>query len=78
MDTNWKYDLTLEQAISLGKRAISEATYQDSGSGGVVRIYHVHNKGWDCIVDAEDNNELVWKHREQQKVEFLRKDLFFN
>ena len=37
LDTFYKWDLTLEEAVELGKRAISEATYHDSGSGGVVR-----------------------------------------
>ena len=46
IDTYYKYDLTVEEAVALGKRAISEATYMDSGSGGVVRVYHIHKDGW--------------------------------
>lgn len=41
LDNYWNYDLSLEEAIQLGKRAISEATYHDSASGGVVNVYHV-------------------------------------
>jgi 20S proteasome alpha/beta subunit len=37
LDTYYRPDLTLEEAVELGKRAIAEATYHDSGSGGVVR-----------------------------------------
>lgn len=37
MDTYNQDDLTLEQAIEIGKRAIYNATYHDSGSGGVCR-----------------------------------------
>lgn len=37
LDTYYKWDLTKEDAIWLAKRAISEATYCDSASGGVVR-----------------------------------------
>lgn len=68
LDTYWRFDLTLEEAVLLGKRAISEATYMDSGSGGVVRIYHVHKNGWTKIIDGEDNNELIWQHRTANKV----------
>ena len=34
LDSYWQYDLSLDQAVALGKRAISEATFMDSGSGG--------------------------------------------
>ena len=74
LDVNYKYDLTLDEAVQLGKRAISEATYLDSGSGGVVRVYHVHEKGWTCIVDAEDNNDLIWK-RKEKVMDFYGKSL---
>lgn len=68
LDTYYKYDLSLKEAIDLGKRAISEATFMDSGSGGVVRIYYVFQGGWRCLVDAQDNNELVWEHRRAHNV----------
>lgn len=55
LDTNYRYDMTLKEAVNLGIRAIASATYKDSASGGVVRIYHVTNKGkWDLIEDAID------------------------
>jgi len=37
LDTYYRYDLSLKEAVKLGKRAISEATHHDAGSGGVVR-----------------------------------------
>lgn len=42
LDTYYKYELSLDDAIELGKRAIYHATHRDAGSGGVVRVYHVH------------------------------------
>lgn len=68
LDSYYKYDLTLEEAVALGKRAISEATYMDSGSGGVVRVYHVFQGGWRIMADYVDNNELIWEHRKANKV----------
>jgi 20S proteasome subunit beta 5 len=57
LDTHYKYDMTLEQAVDLGIRAIINATFRDSGSGGVVRIYYVHKSGWKIIHDALDVSE---------------------
>ena len=72
LDTYYDYNLELESAIFLAKRAISEATYHDAGSGGVVRVYHLHEKGWTRLIEAEDNSELIWKHRNKNNIEFYR------
>ena len=77
LDSYWRYDLSLDEAVELGKRAISEATYHDSASGGVVNVYHVFPGGWKKVVDRQDNNELIWRHREKQMVSLFEKDLFF-
>ncbi|CAI2376325.1 unnamed protein product [Moneuplotes crassus] len=62
LDTNYKWDLTTEEAIALGIRAISSATHKDSASGGVVRVYHVNNQGgWTKIHDQLDVNEDHYK-----------------
>ena len=68
LDSYYKYDMTLEEAVALGKRAISEATYMDSGSGGVCRVYHVFQGGWKILDDYVDNSELIWEHRKQNAV----------
>ena len=75
LDSYYRKDLSLAEAVELGKRAISEATFMDSASGGVVRVYHVHEKGWTKIVEAEDNSELVWKDRAAKGVEFFDRPL---
>lgn len=62
LDTYHKHDMTLEQAVELGKRAIQHATYRDAGSGGVVRVYHVHKNGWTKIEEGLDVNELHYKY----------------
>jgi len=62
LDTNYRYDLTLDEAVKLGIRAIASATFKDSASGGVVRIYHVRNDGhWDIIHDAIDVSDLHYE-----------------
>ena len=62
LDTNYKWDLSLDEAVKLGIRAIASATFKDSASGGVVRIYHVTNNGnWDLIHDALDVSDLHYE-----------------
>ena len=37
LDTHYRYEMSLDQAVELGVRAIYHATHRDTGSGGVVR-----------------------------------------
>ena len=46
LDSYRRHDMSVEEAVELAKRAISEATYLDSGSGGYVNVYHVFKGGW--------------------------------
>jgi len=46
IDTGYRFDMTDEEAIELGKRAIYHATYRDAYSGGVNNVYHVQKDGW--------------------------------
>ena len=62
LDTNYRYDMSLDEAVKLGIRAIASATYKDSASGGVVRVYHVTNQGhWQLIHDAIDVSGLHYE-----------------
>lgn len=36
LDTNYREDLSVEEAVELGKRAIYHATHRDAMSGGIV------------------------------------------
>ncbi|KAF8821181.1 putative proteasome subunit beta type [Cardiosporidium cionae] len=57
-------DLTVEEAVELGCKAIYHATHRDAGSGNTVTVYHVFEGGHKCLVDAKDVNEL---HKENCK-----------
>jgi len=46
LDNHYRYDLTDEEAIELGKRAILHATHRDAYSGGINNVYHVKEDGW--------------------------------
>jgi len=62
LDTNYRYDMKIKEAVNLGIRAIASATYRDAASGGVVRVYHITNDGyWEIIHDALDVSEDHYK-----------------
>mmetsp|Transcript_22299 Transcript_22299/g.41799 ORF Transcript_22299/g.41799 Transcript_22299/m.41799 type:complete len:278 (+) Transcript_22299:99-932(+) len=46
LDASYQFDMSDEEAIELGKRAIYHATYRDAYSGGVNNVYHVKETGW--------------------------------
>lgn len=72
LDTNYKWDMTVDEAVQLGVRAIVSATHRDSASGGVVRVYHVNNHGgWTKVHDRLDVDQLHW---EFEKSKGLRGD----
>eukprot|EP00889_Picochlorum_renovo_P000213 jgi/Picre1/27243/NNA_000212.t1 len=41
LDEGYSWDLSVEDAIELGQRAIYHATFRDAASGGCVSVYHV-------------------------------------
>ena len=72
LDTQYKWDMSVDEAVALGIRAIASATFKDSASGGVVRIYHVTNNGnWVLVHDALDVSE---KHYEFEATKGHRGD----
>merc|ERR1719221_1018801 len=66
LDSGYKYDLSVEDAVELGRRSIYHATHRDGASGGVVRVYHVHEKGWTKVIAGEDVNKLHYMYAEQK------------
>jgi 20S proteasome subunit beta 5 len=67
LDSGYRYDLSVEEAVELGQRAIYHATHRDGASGGVVRVYHVHEpdaegRAWTCKIAGQDVNELHYKY----------------
>lgn len=46
LDASYHWDLSVEDALALGKRSILAATHRDAYSGGSVNLYHVTENGW--------------------------------
>lgn len=62
LDTGYSYNLSVEDAVELGRRSIYHATNKDGASGGVVRVYHVHENGWTKVIAGEDVNKLHYMY----------------
>ena len=58
IDANYKYDMTVEEAVALGREAICRATHRDCGSGGVCRVYNIVQGGWNKMIEGEDNFKI--------------------
>ncbi|KAK9814814.1 hypothetical protein WJX72_011938 [[Myrmecia] bisecta] len=61
LDQGYKWDLDVETAVELGRRAIYHATFRDAVSGGTVSVYHVTEKGWTKI-SGTDVGELHYEY----------------
>ena len=71
LDSKWKYDMTTEEAVALGRSAIHHATHRDCGSGGVCRVYNLTKEGWKIYIEAEDVDKI---HSEFEKGKGMRGD----
>jgi len=56
LDTSYRWDLTEQEAIELGKRAIYHATHRDAYSGGMNNVYVVRENGWEKMFRGDVYN----------------------
>lgn len=66
LDQGYNFDMSIEEAVELGRRSIYHACNKDGGSGGVVRVYHVHKDGWTKVIRGEDVNSLHYMYAQQK------------
>lgn len=66
LDNYYRKDLTVEEAIDLGKRAIFHACHRDAMSGAINNLYHVTKDGWKKI-HAIDVNDMYYEYQEKKK-----------
>jgi len=71
LDSGYKWDLGVEEAYDLGRRAIYHATHRDAYSGGVVNLYHMKETGW-IKVSQTDVTELHYKYAEEKEAALKR------
>ncbi|KAJ3173498.1 Proteasome subunit beta type-8 [Geranomyces variabilis] len=66
LDSGYHYNLSIEEAIDLGRRSIYHATFRDAASGGSVLIYHVRQDGWQ-VISRTDVTELHYQYAAEAK-----------
>jgi len=71
LDSGYKWDLGVEEAYDLGRRAIYHAMHRDAYSGGVVNLYHMKETGW-IKVSQTDVTELHYKFAEEKQAALAR------
>ncbi|KAG0228851.1 proteasome component PRE2 [Mortierella sp. GBAus27b] len=62
LDTGFDYNMSVPDALELGRRAIYHATHRDAYSGGSVNVFHVKESGWEFIGNY-DVGELHWEYQ---------------
>jgi 20S proteasome subunit beta 5 len=67
LDSGYKWDMTVEEAVELGRRSIYHATFRDCASGGTTSVYHVTEDGW-TKVRGDDVTELHWHYYPDHKL----------
>ncbi len=66
LDNYYRHDMTVEEAIDLGRRAIYHAAHRDAYSGGINNLYLVTQEGWKKI-HAMDVNDMHYEFLEEKK-----------
>ncbi|XP_052742454.1 proteasome subunit beta type-5 [Bicyclus anynana] len=67
LDSGYHWDLEDVEAQELGRRAIYHATHRDAYSGGIIRVYHINDKGW-VNISNEDCSDLHYKYQAEKGV----------
>jgi len=67
LDDGYRPDLTLHQAIELGKRAIYHATHRDAYSGGVINVYCIQKDGWTKHYSGDMNELHYGQYAEERR-----------
>lgn len=62
LDSGYDYNMSLQEAVELGRNAIYHATFRDGGSGGCVRVYYMGPNGYEKIIEGEDVYDLHYHY----------------
>eukprot|EP00808_Paulinella_micropora_P016689 g55432.t1 len=70
LDCHYKWDMSVEEAVELGKRAIWHATHRDAASGGTINVFHISADGWKQHF-SDDMNVLAYGQYAEEKAKML-------
>ena len=57
LETNYKYNMTDEEAANLGLKAVMHATHRDAMSGGIINVFLIKEDKIDKVMSV-DNYEV--------------------
>lgn len=66
LDSSFDYEMSVDEACELGRRAIYHAGHRDAYSGGTVNVYHVKESGWEFRGNW-DFGDLHWEYQDMAK-----------
>eukprot|EP00695_Tsukubamonas_globosa_P002865 TRINITY_DN4080_c0_g1_i1.p1 TRINITY_DN4080_c0_g1~~TRINITY_DN4080_c0_g1_i1.p1 ORF type:complete len:261 (-),score=91.37 TRINITY_DN4080_c0_g1_i1:49-831(-) len=69
LDSGYRHDLSVEEAIDLARRAIYHATHRDAFSGGFVSVYHIRPEGW-VRISRDDVYKLHYEYKAEKGEEY--------
>merc|ERR1719502_2446809 len=68
LDSGWRPDLTVEEAIDLGQRAIYHATHRDAYSGGINNVYLMKETGWVKVGAWDTGKDQHFKYQAEKEA----------
>lgn len=68
-DSEFRFDMTDQEAFELGRQAICRATHRDAYSGGMIQVYHITKDGWKPI-SVDDCMTLHYKYLADKGAKF--------
>jgi 20S proteasome subunit beta 5 len=66
LDQGYRWDLSISEAVELGKRSIYHATHRDAYSGGTINVYCITEDGWKKMF-SDDMNVLHYGQYAKEK-----------
>jgi len=69
LDQSYRKDLTIDQAVELGKRAIYHATHRDAYSGGTINVYVITADGWTKKFSGDMNDLHYGQYANEKAIE---------
>nr|UXY87261.1 26S proteasome SU B5 [Cryptomonas sp.] len=62
LDSSYKWDLSIEEACEIARRAIYQAAFKDPFSGGSINVYIIREEGWAKISSDIINFDIFKKY----------------
>jgi len=69
LDHGYREDLSIDEAVELGKRSIYHATHRDAYSGGTINVYCITADGWTKKFSGDMNDLHYGQYAKEKAVE---------